>query len=104
MQNETTPTVPKLISRTTPTENEFPIYLKNKESGAVYKLLSPKNYVSASMINGSIDIRVRNYDKVVTNVFDEYMKGSPEYIITNADDFHDVLHKIVNGLVSVSTQ
>lgn len=87
---------PKLQARPVPTKDQFPIYLRLNNIGkitpdtinkTIYKLFTPSLFMAVSQVNGSLDVRVRDYTKCNCHVFDEYLRGSTEYEIVNDVEF-----------------
>lgn len=111
--NETKESAPKLGKRELPTPDQFPIYLKVVGMGkidpksinkCIYKLTGPRDYMMASVINTSVDVRIRCYDKVNANVFDEYLAGSPEYKVVTFDEFEKLLLEVNETMLAYARQ
>lgn len=87
---------PKLQRRPIPTQDQFPIYLKSTNNKNVfYKLFSPHQFMMIGFSDEALDVRVRKYsNKVETTIFDEYLKGSPEYEIADRKEFEQTFLSI----------
>lgn len=104
---------PKLNKRITPTNDQYPIFMRNTTTGkmekdmvnkTIYKLTSANSYIVLSIVNNSVDMRIREYsDKVPSEIYQQYLVGSFEYELTTDYEF-EKLYNEVEGLTRAWVQ